>query len=107
MSKVKISGDKIYFRCPGCDSTHMINTSWKFNGDLDKPTISPSIKVTSTRNLTEEEIEKIIRGIKIEVPQTICHSFITAGQIKFCSDSTHKLAGKTLDLPEIGPENDI
>ena len=30
-----------------------------------------------------------------------CHSFVTDGRIQFLSDSTHVLAGQTVDLPPI------
>jgi len=33
-------------------------------------------------------------------PPEHCHSFIRDGQIEFCSDSTHELAGKTVRLLE-------
>jgi len=30
---------------------------------------------------------------------SICHSFVTDGQIQFLGDCTHKLAGRTVPLP--------
>lgn len=33
-------------------------------------------------------------------PDHVCHSFVRDGQIQFCMDSTHELAGKTVDLPD-------
>jgi hypothetical protein len=30
-----------------------------------------------------------------------CHSFVRAGRIEFLNDSTHALAGKTVDLPDL------
>jgi hypothetical protein len=52
--------------------------AWTFNGDLERPTFSPSIKVTSKNK--DQEI--------------VCHSFVTDGQINFLNDCTaHPLRG--------------
>ncbi len=71
--------------CPGCGCGHGIWTTkrnhlgsiWTFNGDLVKPTFSPSLLLAGT-------------------PQ--CHSYITNGNIQFLSDCTHHLAGQTVPL---------
>lgn len=71
------------FWCPGCDMAHCINDQlWTFNGDVERPTIQPSVLVqgSSWQNLT-------------------CHSFVTDGRIQFLADSTHALAGQTVELP--------
>jgi len=78
------------FHCQGCGSAHYIQTNrdftpcWDFNGDIENPTVNPSIKVESSR---------------AGVP-TICHSFIKDGKIQYLNDCTHHLAGKTVELPE-------
>lgn len=79
------------FQCPACGRHHLFwvgndyGPVWKFNGDLEKPTIRPSIKV--------------ITGFPIG--DHICHSFVTDGRIQFLEDSTHHLKGQTVDLPDI------
>ena len=90
MSKVKLIADHLHFHCPGCDAQHQVMifsaTAWSWNRNLDKPTIRPSVMVN--------------RGhANPTVP--ICHSFVTDGTIMFLTDSTHKLAGKTVDLPDM------
>lgn len=75
------------FDCPGCGCDHGFKTTgvgprWNFNGDVYKPTLSPSL---------------LVRFRNVKGPQ-VCHSFITDGKIKFLNDCTHKLAGKTVDL---------
>ena len=60
---------------------------WQFNGDLDQPTLAPSI------------LSRFDWGPKREA--RVCHSFVRAGRIEFLSDCTHALAGQTVDLPEI------
>lgn len=58
---------------------------WTWNGDFDKPTVHPSILVTT----------------KYPDRTDVCHSFITNGRIQFLTDSTHALAGQTVELPEL------
>jgi hypothetical protein len=72
------------FYCPGCERRHTINQTWEFDGNYEAPTFSPSVLTYGSPWQTE-------------VPR--CHSFIRAGRIEFLSDSTHKLAGQTVDLP--------
>lgn len=82
--KAKIEGNRVYFQCPGCDEVHGIDpTKWTFNGDAERPTISPSILCTWGQSKPGR-----------------CHSFVRDGRIEFLSDCTHALAGKTVDLPE-------
>ena len=47
MAVLKHNGERWLFRCPGCGSTHWFTSPrWTWNGDQEKPTISPSINVT-------------------------------------------------------------
>ena len=80
-------------RCPGCKGFHRIavekaqpnGAQWTFDGNMGKPTFSPSVKVTWKWG--EEQRDEC------------CHYFIRAGNIEFCADSTHDLAGKSVPLP--------
>ena len=79
------------FDCPGCHMAHEINTNtgnnepvWGFNFDMEKPTVTPFIRV----RWPERGVEKT------------CHSYVTNGRIEFLSDCTHELAGKTVELPD-------
>lgn len=98
--KVKVNTDRIFFFCPGCDGVHAVNHTWYFNGDVEKPTFSPSILVNGTKEITDDECTSIMRGEKIKPIPNVCHSFITDGNIQFLSDCTHKLAGQTVKLPD-------
>jgi len=77
-----------YFWCPGCDAIHKIcaggvNTPvWTFNGDLVKPTFSPS-HLTGGKDFKENR----------------CHSFIENGNIRYLDDCHHELKGQTIPLP--------
>lgn len=95
MSKVEITSDgNALFDCPGCGFLHVVYLTtpgrphWSFNGDREKPTFSPSILVHWTEHPLTDPVNKI------------CHSFVREGKIEFCADSTHSLAGQTVDLPE-------
>ena len=102
------------FKCPGCNSLHSITVncenSWEWNGDLEKPTIKPSILVVGTHLTSRGETDYNNwvdagfpnRNVKIfESVETRCHSFITDGMIQFLSDCSHNLAGQTVPLPII------
>lgn len=87
------------FHCPGCDLAHSVSDLWAFNGDVDRPTFVPSIKVTcsSRANLRANPLPDLSPE---DCPPECCHSFVTDGRIAYCSDSTHALAGQTVELPE-------
>jgi hypothetical protein len=80
----------IWFQCPGCNIAHGIpvdgSRGWSWNGDGDKPTVTPSILCTAEYGDKREK--------------TVCHSFIRDGQWQFLTDCTHALAGQTVDIPD-------
>lgn len=85
------------FVCPGCatrfgDGLHMlpVNTdqhspAWIWDGNLEAPTISPSIKTESGNP---------------DKP-FVCHSFLQAGVFDFLTDSTHSLSGCKVPIPDL------
>jgi len=88
-------GETYLFQCPGCDCSHRISTTlgkrkegptWTFNGDLDKPTCTPSLLVRW--NYGQDQTKQV------------CHSFIKDGKIQYLNDCTHKLAGQTVEIPD-------
>ena len=104
------SPDYLFF-CPGCKCGHAVWTThpngitkatWSFNGNMEKPTFSPSLKITRhlwTPPVTPENMEEYRKN---PWPQTqvehICHTVITDGKIHFCGDCTHELAGQVVDM---------
>lgn len=81
------------FHCPGCGYDHGLwirqcleggNPQWSFNGDVDKPTFSPSLLVYVDDTRKESQ----------------CHSFIRDGMIQFLDDCKHELAGQTVEIPD-------
>lgn len=77
-----------FFHCPGCECAHAFLVtgplSWEFNGDLERPTFSPSLLCTT----------------RMPSGNDVCHLFMRDGQIEFLSDCTHKLAGRTVPVPD-------
>lgn len=155
--------------CPACRCSHRFDVGrWTFNGDMDRPTFTPSMHVTTGptpkrhprfpiltfgRNKivdipwelllphaeqaianhggqtlerlaergglcyseavailtdqpwphgkvegSEEKLGVLIRAWYDAQPNSICHSFVTDGNIQFLSDCTHSLAGQTVPL---------
>lgn len=95
----------LMFVCPGCVSAasegyqgvHMLavnspqyKPSWDWNGDLVKPTLTPSIKTTGG----------YVEDGKYD-DKAICHSFLTDGIFKFLNDSTHPMAGQEVPIPDL------
>lgn len=77
------------FWCQPCGATHRVATdgqsAWSFNGDVNTPTFSPSIKVTQPKGDFTR----------------ICHCWVTDGLIRYEPDSTHELAGQTVEMSPI------
>ena len=84
------------FVCPGCENEHgegglhmlPVNSpqkspSWEWDGNLDAPTLSPSIL---TRGGS--------RGL-------VCHSFLRNGVFEFLNDCTHQFAGQSVPMPDL------
>ncbi len=103
-------GSSVLFWCPGCETYHGVwlrgfahlnpkGATWEWNGDMVRPTFSPSILVRGTLPITDEERDRIMRGEPVTPRDFVCHSFVRDGQIEFLSDSTHHLAGQTVPLP--------
>ena len=80
---------RIAFRCNGCGHHHGVpvsgDTAWEWNGDVDNPTISPSI---------------LNRGPYPE-GERVCHIFVREGKIEYLQDCTHHLAGQTVEMEDV------
>lgn len=89
----------LMFVCPGCPRTgvHLlpvnspqVSPSWFWDGNLEAPTLDPSI-------LSHIEPYDPETG----APQGICHSYLRAGVFEFLSDCTHPLAGQRVPMPDL------
>jgi hypothetical protein len=87
--------------CPGCNEVHSYRIdaptrpSWTFDGNWEKPTLMPSMRIFVTE--TEDDNEHLLPH---PIERTLCHYFIKSGKIEFCGDSPHALKGQTVDLPD-------
>ena len=87
----KVGKYGLMFWCKGCNMFHSVNLDvnnspiiWDFDGNYEKPTITPSILVEYTYGPERKNV--------------VCHSFITNGMIQYLQDCTHEFAGETLPL---------
>lgn len=82
--------------CPACKQMHGYaveqpfrnGAQWTFNGDGDRPSFQPSMNISIGPYGSDGKIDR-------------CHYFVTDGRIQYCGDSTHELAGQTVDLPDV------
>lgn len=92
--------------CPGCRQAHTIFDSWKFDGNLERPTFNPSVKITGKKIVVDENDRWAggwVRDAAGEPVDDCCHYFLHAGVLKFQGDSKHALAGKNVPLPDLPP----
>jgi len=84
--------------CPACDDSVRINDGWAWNGNLAKPTFTPSILITGGQwepghKFYKPSHHKVATGEK-----TICHSYLVDGVWQFLGDCTHDLAGQHVPM---------
>lgn len=110
MAKVKLFDAEhgtYRFRCPA-GHDHFINTivpnqqaaQWGFNGNLDKPTFTPSVNERAGR-FVDVNIKGNEEWLSDPANSYQCHFIITDGFIYFCGDCSHDLKGQTLELPDL------
>lgn len=88
------TGGFLKFQCPGCETAHVVSIApsqapWDWNGDTQRPTLSPSVLVNAGGANPEAHV---------------CHSFVRGGRIEFLGDCTHELAGQTVELGACSPD---
>lgn len=74
-----------FWWCPACAMPHSFadgEKGWTFNGDLEKPTIRPSIRTWSHGH---DDLGS-------------CHVFITEGMIDYLGDCFHTFKGQTVPM---------
>ena len=99
-AKLRRAGRGYSHWCPGCEEMHLIavfdpfrnGAVWTFDGNVDRPTFRPSVNISLHWSDADPDMV-----------DERCHYFITNGQIQFCPDSTHKLSGQTVELPDLPP----
>lgn len=113
------TGPDFLFWCDGCHCAHGIwtiqrnasNAIWTFNGNLEKPTVSPSIKIEYPAwepPVTPENMDKWRANPWHQTKKTyICHCVINDGVINYGADSTHGLSGQTLPMTPFPQHQDV
>jgi hypothetical protein len=96
------SQDRFFHWCPACEEMHQLPDSWHFNGDVNKPTFSPSFKHNGLRTVNVNgrwtgEWVRDANGVPVD---GTCHYIITNGLIQFCADSWHKRSD-IVEMPQI------
>lgn len=82
------------FACVGCRSIHRLPggaARISYNRDVNRPTIRPDLWY---------KVGPFKEGHPFAGQTFTCHFRITGGKILYFTDSTHPLAGKTVDLPD-------
>jgi len=97
------------FHCHGCQCNHGFDSRWTFDGNMEKPTFSPSLRHGPYWRMPPDwDYEKAKAEGRLEndpatgrLPGAIswtCHLFVKNGQIEYLPDCTHELAGKTVPM---------
>lgn len=112
---LRAANGQIWFECPGCGSPHAVRVGeihsdrWTWNGNVNKPTFSPSVLVTWPEWDPPVTSENLAQWDKAPWPQRQlekrCHSFVVDGVVQFLDDCTHKLAGQSAPIPAWDPED--
>lgn len=112
MSRIYLfDGGRIEFFCPGCNARHaIVIPGWSWNGDVDRPTFTPSLLSRSGHYLYggntpgncycdfAERHPEAAKGCTFKCLR--CHLYVTDGRIQFLNDCSHALAGQTVDMLE-------
>ncbi len=81
---------QLCFHCPGCGYGHSYRIKstigrpvWQWNGDLARPTFTPSLLVNEHR------------------ADSRCHLYVTDGKIRYLGDCWHALKDQTVPMDVI------
>lgn len=105
-SKLRRGEGRYFHWCPACKELHQLPDRWKFNGDLERPTFSPSFRHSGKATVRDENghwLGEWKLGPDGKPLDEVCHYILTDGQLRFCSDCTHDFAGRTVPLPDLPP----
>jgi len=103
---VRLTSDLgLIYYCPGCLKKHIVHVDstkqpcWGWNGDIIKPTFTPSVLVRHTPTYTVKELEQL--GQEKLTKDIVYHSYIKDGKIQYLTDTNHYLSGKTVDMVKV------
>lgn len=109
-----VVASSLMFVCPGCvaggpdgyDGIHMLpvnvpadsgldRPSWDWDGNLEAPTLSPSILTNGNRG----EATRFNDDGTPRFPR--CHSYLRAGVFEFLGDCEHPFVGQKVPIPDL------
>lgn len=104
-SKLRRSTDGYTWYCPACDEPHPLPDGWSFDGNLEQPTFSPSFRHSGKQRIIVNGLwtGEWLRNDNNEALDWVCHYIVTAGQVAYCGDCTHAMAGQTIPMPPLPP----
>lgn len=84
--------------CPACNDAVRITDGWEWNGDLERPTFTPSILTTGVQWGEGDGFYKPAHAGVAKGDKIVCHSFLTDGIWNFLGDCTHNKAGQSVPM---------
>lgn len=98
----------ITFYCPACKCGHGVPMPrWHWNGDRERPTITPSMDITSG-HYSPGSGEKCWCTYATEHPNEPapfhcyrCHIVVTDGKLHYQPDCSHALRGQTIEMEDM------
>lgn len=100
----RMDDSHLAFHCPGCGCGHQVSHSgphpvWQWNGSMDAPTFSPSVRISSGCRVPNFKAGGdcwcTYNAAHADKPAPFkcecCHSFVEGGKIRFLGDCTHAL----------------
>jgi hypothetical protein len=83
---------------------HGVDPKWTFNNDAVKSTFGPSVRISGKQCVYDAQGKWT--GLWVlddhgRAKDFICHYFLIDGELRFCGDSTHKLAAQSIKLPPL------
>lgn len=98
----RLDSGRLIFWCQACQTHHYIQVEgapkWDWNGDMVKPTVSPSIRVRGVVPLSDAEISLVMVGVSVETKEFQCHLWVKDGVIQYCNDCIHPLSGQNIPM---------
>jgi hypothetical protein len=97
------------FWCVPCGCSHSVtvigSNPWGWNNNVEKPTFTPSVLVTSGHFDRSHDGGDCWCSYNERHPEDpsgfkclCCHSYVTDGNIQYLNDCAHELAGQTVPL---------
>lgn len=98
-------GVRLYLWCPGCEELHAVEVEfdkkkWSWNGNLDAPTINPSILMTGFQWPERFPYHNPNHNVG-PWRRMVCHSYVEDGMWDFLGDCTHDFKNALVPLPPL------